>query len=57
MGYAIIEMVDKITKAVDEGKYTIGVFLDLSKAFDTTNHKILVDELEHYGMRYMQKMV
>jgi hypothetical protein len=33
----IIELiVDKITPAIDKGEYTIGSFLDLSKAFDTT---------------------
>ena len=31
---AIIELVDKITEAIDQGKYTLGIFLDLSKAFD-----------------------
>jgi hypothetical protein len=36
--HAIIEITDKISKAIDEGKYTIGIFLDLSKAFDTVNH-------------------
>jgi hypothetical protein len=30
---AIIELVDRITKAIDKGEYTIGIFLDLSKAF------------------------
>ncbi len=30
--HAIIELTDKISKAIDEGKYTIGIFLDLSKA-------------------------
>ena len=49
--HAIIELTDKISKAIDEGKYTIGIFLDLSKAFDTVNHEILLKKLEHYGIR------
>ena len=49
--HAIIELVDNITRAIDEGKYTVGIFLDLSKAFDTINHKILISKLEHYGIR------
>ncbi len=45
---AIIELVDKITRAIDKAEYTIGIFLDLSKASDTINHKILIQKLEHY---------
>ena len=40
--FAIIELLDKITRAIDKGEYTIGIFLDLSKAFDTINYRILI---------------
>ena len=48
---ALMLMGDKITKALDNGDYVIGIFLDFSKAFDTVNHEILLDKLSHYGVR------
>ena len=48
---AVIDMIDKISEAMDSNKFSIGLFLDLSKAFDTINHKILLDKLAHYGIR------
>ena len=40
--HALITLVDNITKSLDNGDIVIGVFLDLQKAFDTVNHKILL---------------
>ena len=48
---AVIDMVDKITAAMDSSSYSIGIFIDLSKAFDTLNHSILLAKLNHYGIR------
>ena len=36
---------------MDHKKYNIGVFLDLSKAFDTIDHNILINKLQCYGIR------
>ena len=49
--HAIIELVDKITKAIEKNEFTVGIFLDLSKAFDTVNHNILLKKLYFYGIR------
>ena len=49
--HALVELVDKIKKSIDNGEMTCGIFVDLSKAFDTVNHNILLDKLDHYGFR------
>ena len=48
--HAIIHLVDEILQAFNENKYTLGVFIDLSKAFDTVDHQILLSKLENYGI-------
>ena len=48
---ALMVMMNDISKALDDGGSVIGIFLDFSKAFDTVNHRILLDKLFHYGVR------
>ena len=48
---ALIEITEKIRKALDSRKFACGIFVDLQKAFDTVNHKIPLKKLDHYGLR------
>ena len=48
---ALTEFVEKVTSAMDKSQSTIGVFIDLKKAFDTVDHNILLSKLQCYGIR------
>ena len=49
--HAIIQLIDQIYENFEENKYMLGVFIDLSKAFDTVDPKILLSKLEIYGIK------
>ncbi len=47
---ASLELVDRIAKDIDAKKTPFSIFLDLSKAFDTLDHGILIEKLKYYGI-------
>ena len=49
--HALVNIVDTISNALDNGKMAAGVFVDFQKAFDTVDHSILISKLNHYGIR------
>ena len=49
--HALLSIVEKIRENLDSKTFTCGVFVDLEKAFDTVNHTILIQKLNHYGIR------
>ena len=48
---ATIELTDRINLELDKGNSPLAIFLDMSKAFDTLNHNILVSKLNYYGIK------
>jgi len=48
---ALLDLVDKLSSSIDNNEITVGIFIDLAKAFDTVNHNILLSKLYHYGIR------
>ena len=52
---ALMSIVANIQTLLDNGDFATGVFVELRKAFDTVDHRILIQKLEHYGVRGILK--
>ena len=48
---ALVTLIENISDALDNNDFSIAIFLDLRKAFDTINHDILLDKMFFYGVR------
>ena len=54
--YCLVDLLEQITKSIDNGEFAITLFLDLSKAFDTVNHSILLSKLSYYGIKGLENL-
>ena len=45
---ALLIMIEKLKRALDESRRVGAMFMDLSKAFDTLNHRLFVAKLKAY---------
>ena len=48
---AIVHLVNEILKSFENNCYTLGIFINLTKAFDTVDHNVLLKKLFHNGVR------
>ena len=46
---ALVPMIEKWKMARDKGEHAAGIMMDLSKAFDTINHELMIAKLHAYG--------
>jgi hypothetical protein len=46
---ALLQLADKIFTALNKNEYALGMFLDLTKAFDTVDHEIFLSKLHYYS--------
>ena len=48
---ASVELIDRVMEAFQKKRSPLAIYMDLSKAFDTLDHKILTHKLEYYGIK------
>ena len=47
----ILQLIDQVNNGFERNQFTLVIFIDLSKAFDTVDHKILISKLKNHGAR------
>ena len=47
----IVKIANQISESFEKNQCALGVFIDLSKAFDTISHSVLIKKLQVYGNR------
>ena len=46
-----MKLANQTYESFQRNQYTLGVFIDFSKAFETGNHSVLIKKLQMYGIR------
>ena len=49
--HALINLTDKVREQLYSRHFACGIFADLQKVFDTVDHDIIIQKLNHYGIR------
>ena len=47
---ASLQLTDYLIKQMDQGSTPLNIYIDLSKAFETLDHSILLSKLSYYGI-------
>ena len=50
-GHIILQLIDQVNNSFERNQFSLGIFIDLSKAFDSVDNKVLISKLKDYGVK------